>query len=126
VVGQRQLWLPQRLQRLAERVERFDLQASVTDLPADLQCLVQGADRRAWLAEFEQRGWADAVPLVIAYALRDRIWEEWIASQLRQVGQGSTLQEVNSPPCSTRPPARGCCCSGSRSALRTPVASGSR
>ncbi|WP_345075190.1 FxSxx-COOH system tetratricopeptide repeat protein [Phytohabitans flavus] len=53
--------------------------------------------RRAWLAEFEQRGSAESDPLMIAYAPRDRIWAEWIASQLLQVGQRSTLQDVNSP-----------------------------
>lgn len=53
--------------------------------------------RRGWLAEFEQRGSAELAPLLIAYAPRDRIWAEWIASQLRQVGQRSTLQDLNSP-----------------------------
>jgi tetratricopeptide (TPR) repeat protein len=53
--------------------------------------------RRGWLAEFEQRGSAESAPLLIAYAPRDRIWAEWIASQLRQVGQRSVLQDVNSP-----------------------------
>jgi len=53
--------------------------------------------RRGWLAEFEQRGTAESAPLLIAYAPRERIWAEWIASQLRQVGQRSILQDINSP-----------------------------
>ncbi|BCB87978.1 FxSxx-COOH system tetratricopeptide repeat protein [Phytohabitans suffuscus] len=54
--------------------------------------------RRGWLAEFEQRGPAESAPLLIAYTPRDRVWAEWIASQLRQIGQRSTLHDLASPP----------------------------
>ncbi len=53
--------------------------------------------RLGWLAEFEQRGTAEPAPMLIAYAPRDRVWAEWIAFQLRQVGQRSTLQDLNAP-----------------------------
>jgi tetratricopeptide (TPR) repeat protein len=72
--------------------------AATTPVPAppDAPTLAERL-RLAWLAEFEQRGTAQSDPLMIAYAPRDRIWAEWIAAQLGQVGQRSTLQDLNSP-----------------------------
>jgi MinD-like ATPase involved in chromosome partitioning or flagellar assembly/tetratricopeptide (TPR) repeat protein len=53
------------------------------------------AVRRGWLAEFEQRGPINPGTLVIGYTPRDRIWAEWVAFQLRTVGQRSSLQDIN-------------------------------
>ncbi|GAA1753989.1 FxSxx-COOH system tetratricopeptide repeat protein [Luedemannella helvata] len=51
--------------------------------------------RRGWLTEFEQRGSAIAGTLMIAYMPRERVWAEWIAYQLRLVGQRSNLRDLN-------------------------------
>jgi hypothetical protein len=52
------------------------------------------AVRRGWLAEFEQRGPVNPGTLVIGYTPPVRVWAEWIAFQLRTVGQRSVLQDV--------------------------------
>jgi MinD-like ATPase involved in chromosome partitioning or flagellar assembly len=53
------------------------------------------AVRRGWLAEFEQRGPVNPGTLMIGYTPRVRVWAEWIAFQLRTVGQRSVLQDIH-------------------------------
>jgi MinD-like ATPase involved in chromosome partitioning or flagellar assembly len=53
------------------------------------------AVRRGWLAEFEQRGPVNPGTLVIGYTPPVRVWAEWIAFQLRTVGQRSVLQDIH-------------------------------
>ncbi|WP_328464772.1 FxSxx-COOH system tetratricopeptide repeat protein [Actinoplanes sp. NBC_00393] len=52
--------------------------------------------RRGWLTEFEQRGSANAGTVLVGYIPRERVWAEWIAHQLRLVGQRSILQDLSS------------------------------
>jgi tetratricopeptide (TPR) repeat protein len=53
--------------------------------------------RLRWLADFERRTATVAISLVISYAARDRMWAEWVASELNSVGQPSILHEVRDP-----------------------------
>lgn len=50
--------------------------------------------RRSWLAEFERRAPTEPSPVVIVYAPRDRMWAEWIAAELRGVGQPFGLRKI--------------------------------
>jgi hypothetical protein len=70
------------------------LAAVVTGTPCELPATLPEAQRLRWLAEFERRIPVNPVGLTISYAARDRIWAEWIAADLGQVGQPATLREL--------------------------------
>jgi MinD-like ATPase involved in chromosome partitioning or flagellar assembly/tetratricopeptide (TPR) repeat protein len=50
--------------------------------------------RLGWLAEFERRAPVVQPELVISHAPPDRAWAEWIADELRAVGQPSVRREI--------------------------------
>lgn len=65
---------------------------------AGRQCsfpLMPEVKRRGWLAEFEQRG-AEPGIVQIVYTPRHRIWADWIAYELRSLGQRIELHDVTS------------------------------
>jgi MinD-like ATPase involved in chromosome partitioning or flagellar assembly len=69
------------------------LTSMIIDAPCELPVSLPESQRQRWLAEFEQRDPVSQRDLVISYAPRDRIWAEWIDSELRRVGQPSRLME---------------------------------
>jgi MinD-like ATPase involved in chromosome partitioning or flagellar assembly/tetratricopeptide (TPR) repeat protein len=69
------------------------LAGMIIEAPCELPANLPEAQRQRWLAEFEQRDPVTQRDLVISYAARDRIWAEWIDSELRRVSQPSRLME---------------------------------
>ncbi|MDG4833529.1 FxSxx-COOH system tetratricopeptide repeat protein [Solwaraspora sp. WMMD1047] len=69
------------------------LTSMIIDAPCELPATLAEPQRQRWLAEFEQRDPVTQRDLVISYAARDRIWAEWIGSELRRVSQPSRLME---------------------------------
>jgi len=63
-------------------------------------CDVDGpsdVDRQRWLRAFERQDPVVSATVMIGYVPRDRIWAEWIAGQLRTLGQRTVLQNVGTP-----------------------------
>ncbi|HEX6075142.1 MAG TPA: FxSxx-COOH system tetratricopeptide repeat protein, partial [Micromonosporaceae bacterium] len=53
------------------------------------------ADRRQWLAEFERTRPVPGHDVVISYATVDRVWADWISSELMYAGLTVRLQAVD-------------------------------
>jgi hypothetical protein len=58
---------------------------------------IEEPERRRWLAEFERPRAGLISSVFISYASADRIWAEWIAAELNDVGIQASYQEVDGP-----------------------------
>ena len=52
-------------------------------------------DRRRWLAEFERPKTTATSDVLISYAAVDRMWAEWVGTELNDVGLRVNLQEID-------------------------------
>ncbi|WP_308711602.1 FxSxx-COOH system tetratricopeptide repeat protein [Phytohabitans maris] len=58
---------------------------------------IDEAERRRWLAQFERPRAGLISTVLVSYASVDRIWAEWIVSELSTAGVQATYQEIDSP-----------------------------
>jgi cellulose biosynthesis protein BcsQ/tetratricopeptide (TPR) repeat protein len=63
-----------------------------------LAAVVDEADRRRWLEEFERTKQPAATDVFISHVEQDRMWADWLAHQLTSVGYEVSLQGTAFPP----------------------------
>lgn len=68
----------------------------VTDGRVKEHVTIEERDRRIWLGEFERPRLKVTSDVLISYVSIDRMWAEWVAAQIRDVGLNVTLQELTS------------------------------